>query len=208
MNDALNEAYYGSYAAKVNPSVGGRKHSNQQLSFAQDKLPFAQVVERQYLDSFIASSPKPAKHPMQVLSPSEESHRSHRKLEESPRIKDDYAKSGPGYIPEDPALTISRGGARKDTDPHASMLHNKMGEPIYLQTHNAAASVSVPIPDKISVQNGRLVQASAKHVQVKTISSSTNPQQQVVIGQASQKSLRQPNQDYIPQYAAHQAVSQ
>lgn len=153
MNEALNEAYYGSYGSKVNPGVGGRKNSNYQLSFAQDKLPFAQVVERQYLDSFIASSPKPIKHPMQVLSPSEESNRSHKN--DSPRIKDDinYAKGGPNYITEDSAqLTMSRGGQRKEReDTHAHLLHSKLPDQIYNQPHNAATSIPLPLADKITV---------------------------------------------------------
>ena len=103
LSDELNEAYYGSYAAKGSQGLGIRKHSNHQLPFAQDKLPFAQVVERQYLDGFIASSPKPIKHPMQVLSPSEQSNASHKKIDDSPRIKDDmnYTKSGLKYNTED-----------------------------------------------------------------------------------------------------------
>lgn len=135
LSDELNEAYFGSYAAKVSQGVGIRKHSNHQLAFAPDKLPFAQAVERQYLDSFIASSPKPAKHPMQVLSPSEESNLSHKRIEDSPRIRDDgtYAKGGPKYTTEDSGqLTASHGGLRRDNDEaRANLLHNKMDEQIY-----------------------------------------------------------------------------
>lgn len=55
----LNEAYFGSYgpskdAHRINLQ---NQQSNHQLAFVADKMPFAQAVERQYLDSFIATSP-------------------------------------------------------------------------------------------------------------------------------------------------------
>ena len=132
--------------------------------FPNDKLQFAQAVERKYIESFIASSPKPLKHPMQVLSPSEGSNVSHQKLEDSPEIKEEtYDKSITNYISEDTAglLTISRGNQLKDqtTDSGLTPLLNYNGKSPSKVASNTnpgiinKTSVSMPITDNFSIIN-------------------------------------------------------
>lgn len=163
MSEAFNEAYYGTYGTKPNPGAVNRKHSNHQLVFAHDKLPFAQAVERQYIENFIASSPKPVKHPMQVLSPSEGSNLSHQKLEDSPEMKEEntYDKSAPNYISEDTAglLTISRGNQRKDQTADSGLnplLHYNSKSPNKVASNSGMVnktSISMPITDNFSIMN-------------------------------------------------------